>query len=70
MEQPAVDAMCREGGEERKEGINVYAMFKYRAQGLTVNALFQSPFHSRHTANASEKNSSCHVHHHQHTQHS
>ena len=55
MEQPAVDAMCREGREERKEGLNVHAMFKYRVQGLTVNAVFQSPFHSRHTANASEK---------------
>ena len=41
----------RTGGE-----INVYAVFKYGGRGLTVNAVFQSPLHSRHTAGEREKN--------------
>ena len=42
MEQPAVDAMCREGGEERKEGLNVHAMFKYRYK-VSLSMLSSSP---------------------------
>ena len=54
MEQPAVEAV---GVERKTEGeINVYAVFKYGARSLTVNAVFQSPLHPRHTAGEREKN--------------
>ena len=61
MEQPAVEAV---GVKRRTEGeINVYAVFKYEARGLTVNAVFQFPLYPRHTTGEREKNVSHHVHH-------